>query len=165
MRPGWGSLSASARGSPGIALAVPDGAPLTLATPTVLIGPEGGWTDRELDAVTPTMYASARMCCERRPPRWPPASCWRRCGLTSWCVTRRTVTAARAQGRGRVYPGRTSRYERQPPWSLMSTTPGAARAAFAKVQAQCSGAIRELDNGQFETRSRQGGRGATPVPR
>jgi 16S rRNA (uracil1498-N3)-methyltransferase len=36
---------------PGIALAVPDGAPLTLATPTVLIGPEGGWTDRELNAV------------------------------------------------------------------------------------------------------------------
>ncbi len=35
----------------GIALAVPDGAPLTLATPTVLIGPEGGWTDRELNAV------------------------------------------------------------------------------------------------------------------
>jgi 16S rRNA (uracil1498-N3)-methyltransferase len=35
----------------GIALAVPDGAPLTLATPTVLIGPEGGWTDRELSAV------------------------------------------------------------------------------------------------------------------
>ena len=35
----------------GIALAVPDGAPITLATPTVLIGPEGGWTDRELNAV------------------------------------------------------------------------------------------------------------------
>jgi 16S rRNA (uracil1498-N3)-methyltransferase len=35
----------------GMALAVPDGAPLTLATPTVLIGPEGGWTDRELNAV------------------------------------------------------------------------------------------------------------------
>jgi 16S rRNA (uracil1498-N3)-methyltransferase len=35
----------------GIALAVPDGAPLTLATPTVLIGPEGGWTDRELSSV------------------------------------------------------------------------------------------------------------------
>jgi 16S rRNA (uracil1498-N3)-methyltransferase len=35
----------------GIALAVPDGAPLTLATPTVLIGPEGGWTDGELSSV------------------------------------------------------------------------------------------------------------------
>jgi len=35
----------------GIALAVPDAAPLTLATPTVLIGPEGGWTDRELNEV------------------------------------------------------------------------------------------------------------------
>jgi 16S rRNA (uracil1498-N3)-methyltransferase len=44
---------AGARGDrSGIALAVPDGAPLTLATPTVLIGPEGGWTDRELNAVT-----------------------------------------------------------------------------------------------------------------
>jgi 16S rRNA (uracil1498-N3)-methyltransferase len=30
------------------ALAVPGGRPLTLATPTVLIGPEGGWTDAEL---------------------------------------------------------------------------------------------------------------------
>jgi 16S rRNA (uracil1498-N3)-methyltransferase len=36
----------------GIALAVPDGAPLTLATPTVLIGPEGGWTESELSAVS-----------------------------------------------------------------------------------------------------------------
>jgi len=41
----------SAGAPAGIALAVPDGAPLTLATPTVLIGPEGGWTDRELNAV------------------------------------------------------------------------------------------------------------------
>ncbi|HXR22074.1 MAG TPA: RsmE family RNA methyltransferase [Acidimicrobiales bacterium] len=42
---------AGAGAAAGIALAVPDGAPLTLATPTVLIGPEGGWTDRELNAV------------------------------------------------------------------------------------------------------------------
>jgi 16S rRNA (uracil1498-N3)-methyltransferase len=37
----------------GVALAVPGGAPLTLATPTVLIGPEGGWSDDELAAVVP----------------------------------------------------------------------------------------------------------------
>jgi 16S rRNA (uracil1498-N3)-methyltransferase len=35
----------------GLALAVPGAAPLTLATPTVLIGPEGGWSDAELAAV------------------------------------------------------------------------------------------------------------------
>jgi 16S rRNA (uracil1498-N3)-methyltransferase len=35
----------------GVALAVPGGAPLTLATPTVMIGPEGGWSDDELKAV------------------------------------------------------------------------------------------------------------------
>jgi 16S rRNA (uracil1498-N3)-methyltransferase len=34
-----------------VALAVPGGAPLTLATPTVMIGPEGGWSDDELKAV------------------------------------------------------------------------------------------------------------------
>ena len=33
------------------ALAVPGGGPLTLATPTVLVGPEGGWSDGELAAV------------------------------------------------------------------------------------------------------------------
>ncbi len=33
-----------------VALAEPDGSPLTLATPTVLIGPEGGWTEEELGA-------------------------------------------------------------------------------------------------------------------
>lgn len=32
----------------GAALAHPDGDPLTLATPSVLIGPEGGWDDAEL---------------------------------------------------------------------------------------------------------------------
>ena len=35
----------------GVALAVPDGSPLSLATPTVLVGPEGGWSDEELGAV------------------------------------------------------------------------------------------------------------------
>lgn len=34
-----------------VALADPGGAPLTLSTPTVLVGPEGGWTDEELAAV------------------------------------------------------------------------------------------------------------------
>jgi 16S rRNA (uracil1498-N3)-methyltransferase len=49
---GAGGGEEADRGGRGrIALAVPDGAPLTLATPTVLIGPEGGWTERELDAV------------------------------------------------------------------------------------------------------------------
>ncbi len=33
-----------------VALAEPDGSPLTLATTTVLIGPEGGWTVEELGA-------------------------------------------------------------------------------------------------------------------
>lgn len=36
-----------------VALAHPDGAPPTLATPTVAVGPEGGWTDDEL-ALAPT---------------------------------------------------------------------------------------------------------------
>ncbi len=35
----------------GVALAVPDGSPLSLAMPTVLVGPEGGWSDEELGAV------------------------------------------------------------------------------------------------------------------
>lgn len=34
-----------------VALAVPGGAPVSLSTPTVLVGPEGGWTDEELAAV------------------------------------------------------------------------------------------------------------------
>lgn len=37
----------------GVALAVPGGAPLSLSTPTVLVGPEGGWSDTEL-ATVPT---------------------------------------------------------------------------------------------------------------
>ena len=32
----------------GVALAVQGGAPLTLSTPTVLVGPEGGWSESEL---------------------------------------------------------------------------------------------------------------------
>jgi 16S rRNA (uracil1498-N3)-methyltransferase len=35
----------------GLAVAVPGGDPLTLATPTVLVGPEGGWSDAELALV------------------------------------------------------------------------------------------------------------------
>jgi 16S rRNA (uracil1498-N3)-methyltransferase len=35
----------------GVALAHPDGDPLTLHTPTVLVGPEGGWDDTEVAAV------------------------------------------------------------------------------------------------------------------
>lgn len=38
-------------GAAGVALAVHGGAPLTMATPTVLVGPEGGWSDEELAAV------------------------------------------------------------------------------------------------------------------
>ena len=34
-----------------VALAVQGGAPLTLATPIVLVGPEGGWSEEELAAV------------------------------------------------------------------------------------------------------------------
>ncbi len=34
-----------------MALAVPGGAPISLSAPTVLVGPEGGWTDEELAAV------------------------------------------------------------------------------------------------------------------
>ena len=34
-----------------MALAVQGGAPLTLATPIVLVGPEGGWSEEELAAV------------------------------------------------------------------------------------------------------------------
>ncbi len=34
-----------------MALGVPGGAPLNLSTPTVLVGPEGGWSDSELAAI------------------------------------------------------------------------------------------------------------------
>jgi 16S rRNA (uracil1498-N3)-methyltransferase len=34
-----------------VALGVPGGAPLNLSTPTVLVGPEGGWSDSELAAI------------------------------------------------------------------------------------------------------------------
>ena len=40
-----------AAGSAPVALAVPGGGPVSLSTPTVLVGPEGGWTDEELAAV------------------------------------------------------------------------------------------------------------------
>jgi len=39
----------------GAALCERDGAPLSLATPTLLVGPEGGWAPEELAAVLPTV--------------------------------------------------------------------------------------------------------------
>jgi 16S rRNA (uracil1498-N3)-methyltransferase len=39
----------------GAALAEPGGGPLTLATPTALIGPEGGWSPAELGAASATI--------------------------------------------------------------------------------------------------------------
>ena len=41
----------SSGGARRVALATQGGAPLTLATPTVLVGPEGGWSGEELAAV------------------------------------------------------------------------------------------------------------------
>ena len=50
--PGAASVVPGAAGVvPGVALAVPDGSPLSLATPSVLVGPEGGWSEAELGAV------------------------------------------------------------------------------------------------------------------
>jgi 16S rRNA (uracil1498-N3)-methyltransferase len=43
---------------PGVALAVQGGGPVTLATPTVLVGPEGGWGDEELAAVPDARHVS-----------------------------------------------------------------------------------------------------------
>ena len=42
----------------GVALAVQGGVPLTLATPMVLVGPEGGWSDEELGAVPVARHVS-----------------------------------------------------------------------------------------------------------
>jgi 16S rRNA (uracil1498-N3)-methyltransferase len=47
---GAGGLAGGA-GTGSVAIAVLGGAPLSLATPTVLVGPEGGWSDDELAAV------------------------------------------------------------------------------------------------------------------
>ena len=44
-----GPLAPSMMEGGGVAYAEPDAAPLGLATPTVLIGPEGGWSATELD--------------------------------------------------------------------------------------------------------------------
>jgi len=38
-------------GRRGLALAEPGGGPVSLATPVVLVGPEGGWSPRELELV------------------------------------------------------------------------------------------------------------------
>ena len=51
-RPGRGATGQGAgEAATGVALAVQGGAPLTLATPIVLVGPEGGWSEEELAAV------------------------------------------------------------------------------------------------------------------
>lgn len=44
---------AALAGGPGVAVAAVGGGPPTLAFPTILIGPEGGWDDVELAAATP----------------------------------------------------------------------------------------------------------------
>ncbi|HUQ39838.1 MAG TPA: RsmE family RNA methyltransferase [Acidimicrobiales bacterium] len=46
---------AAAALGPGLALAERGGRPLSLATPAVLVGPEGGWADDELAAGLPTV--------------------------------------------------------------------------------------------------------------
>jgi 16S rRNA (uracil1498-N3)-methyltransferase len=46
------------KADPEIALAVQGGGPLTLSTPTVLVGPEGGWTDTELASVPAVRHVS-----------------------------------------------------------------------------------------------------------
>jgi len=45
------TLGELAAATPGLALAHPGGLPITLDTPCVAVGPEGGWTDDELAAV------------------------------------------------------------------------------------------------------------------
>ena len=45
------SSVADLSGGDGIALAEPDGSPHDASVSTILIGPEGGWTDEELAAV------------------------------------------------------------------------------------------------------------------
>jgi 16S rRNA (uracil1498-N3)-methyltransferase len=50
---------AEAASLPAAALAHMDGAPPTLATPTILVGPEGGWDPAELDAGLPRIALAA----------------------------------------------------------------------------------------------------------
>lgn len=48
------TLDAFARQHPGLALAEPGGKPLSLSTPVVAVGPEGGWSEAEL-GLTPNL--------------------------------------------------------------------------------------------------------------
>ena len=48
---------AAAASMPGVALADPGGASLSLSTPTVLVGPEGGWSEPEMLAGSPPVVS------------------------------------------------------------------------------------------------------------
>jgi RsmE family RNA methyltransferase len=52
---------ATVAGLEGAALADIEGAPPTLARPTVLVGPEGGWSPRERNAVLPRVRVGAHV--------------------------------------------------------------------------------------------------------
>lgn len=56
--PGGPAASEGGASDPRVALAAPGGLSPTLSTPTVLVGPEGGWSDTELAAVPASRHIS-----------------------------------------------------------------------------------------------------------